>query len=205
MQTTAMGTMTTATPYPLTQTDRFRLEEESLTMVLTFWISSFLALGAGLLVVTNRNLFHAALALMVSFLGVAGIYLSLDAGFLAAAQLLIYIGAISILIIFAIMLTRRMMQTDETPYNSQRWLSLGGAVVVFAILFSVLIRVWPLSQDAPVASVEDAVLQNMVVDLGRAFVGADAYVIPFELASILLLAALVGAIVVAWPKTEEPL
>lgn len=176
-----------------------------MAQTITFYVSSILALGAGLLVVTNRNLFHAALALMVSFLGVAGIYLSLDAGFLAAAQLLIYIGAISILIIFAIMLTRRMMQTDETPYNSQRWLSLGGAFVVFAILFSVIIRVWPLTQDAPVASVEDAVLQNMVVDLGRSFVGADAYVIPFELASILLLAALVGAIVVAWPKTEEPL
>lgn len=176
-----------------------------MAQTITFYISSILALGAGLLVVTNRNLFHAALALMVSFLGVAGIYLSLDAGFLAAAQLLIYIGAISILIIFAIMLTRRMMQTDETPFNSQRWLSLGAAFVVFAILFSVIIRVWPLTQDGPVASVDDAVLQNMVVDLGRAFVGADAYVIPFELASILLLAALVGAIVVAWPKTEEPL
>ena len=71
-------------------------------MVIAFWISSFLAIGAGLIVVTNRNLFHAALALMVSFLGVAGIYLSLDAGFMAAAQLLIYIGAISILVIFGV-------------------------------------------------------------------------------------------------------
>lgn len=175
---------------------------------ITFIIGSALALIAGLVVVSNRNLFHGALALMVSFLGVAAIYLSLDAGFLAAAQLLIYIGAISILIIFAIMLTRRMMQTTEDPFNSQRLLGTGTAVVVFAILFSVIVRVWPVnaSLSVPLASrtaVADAVLQDTVVNLGAAFVSADAYVIPFELASILLLAALVGAIIVAWPKTEE--
>lgn len=174
---------------------------------ITFFIGSALTLIAGLIVVSNRNLFHAALALMVSFLGVAAIYLSLDAGFLAAAQLLIYIGAISILIIFAIMLTRRMMQTTEMPFNSQRLLGTAGAVVVFAILFGVIVRVWPLeASSAPLATrtaVDAAVLQDTVVNLGQAFVGADAYVIPFELASILLLAALVGAIIVAWPKTEE--
>lgn len=176
---------------------------------ITFIIGSALALIAGLIVVSNRNLFHGALALMVSFLGVAAIYLSLDAGFLAAAQLLIYIGAISILIIFAIMLTRRMMQTTEGAFNSQRLMGTGTAVVVFAILFSVIVRVWPVnaSLSVPLASrtaVADAVLQGTVVSMGSAFVSADAYVIPFELASILLLAALVGAIIVAWPKTEEP-
>lgn len=175
---------------------------------ITFIIGSVLALGAGLIVVTNRNLFHGALALMISFLGVAAIYLSLDAGFLAAAQLLIYIGAISILIIFAIMFTRRMMQTTENPFNSQRLWGLGAAVVVFAILFSVIVRVWPISASSSVplaakTAVADAVLQDTVVNLGVAFVGADGYVIPFELASILLLAAMVGAIIVAWPKTED--
>ncbi|MCP4426871.1 MAG: NADH-quinone oxidoreductase subunit J, partial [Chloroflexi bacterium] len=70
-----------------------------------FILISMFTLITGWIVVSNGNLFHAALALMASFLGVAGLYVMLDAGFLAAAQLLVYIGAISILIIFAIMLT----------------------------------------------------------------------------------------------------
>ncbi|MEJ2747622.1 MAG: NADH-quinone oxidoreductase subunit J, partial [Anaerolineae bacterium] len=114
----------------------------SLFMLVTAWI-----------VVTNRNLFHAALALMASFLGVAGLYVLLDAGFLAAAQLLVYIGAISILIIFAIMLTRRMMQTHETPFNSQPLLSGLTALGVFAIIAFVLYRMgqfWPLRPDTAV-------------------------------------------------------
>ena len=76
---------------------------------IVFIVASVVTLGTGLIVVTNRNLFHAALAMMASFLGVAALYVLLDAGFLAAAQLLVYIGAISILVIFAIMMTRRMI------------------------------------------------------------------------------------------------
>jgi NADH:ubiquinone oxidoreductase subunit 6 (subunit J) len=86
-----------------------------------FILVSLLTLGTGIVVVTNRNLFHAALAMMASFLGVAGLYILLDAGFLAAAQLLVYIGAISILIIFAIMLTRRMMQAREAAVQLAKW------------------------------------------------------------------------------------
>ncbi len=86
---------------------------------IVFFILAAITLTSAIVVVTMRNLFHAALALMVSFLGVAGIYVLLDAGFLGMAQLLVYIGAISILIIFAIMMTRRLMQTRESPFNSQ--------------------------------------------------------------------------------------
>ena len=75
---------------------------------ILFIVVSAFTLIMGWIVVSNRNLFHAALALMGSFLGVAGLYVLLEAGFLAAAQLLIYIGAISILVIFAIMMTRRL-------------------------------------------------------------------------------------------------
>jgi NADH-quinone oxidoreductase subunit J len=179
-----------------------------MTEQILFVLLTIITLGSAIMVVTHRNLFHAALALMVSFAGVAGFYITLDAGFLAAAQLLVYIGAISILIIFAIMMTRRLMQATEQPFNSQRGLSLFGALVSFAILALVIGRYWPRVPDsesflASKTAVPDAILQGSVVELGRSFVSIDAYVIPFELASILLLAALVGAILVAWPKAED--
>ena len=179
-----------------------------MTEQILFVLLSIITLGSALVVVTHRNLFRAALALMVSFAGVAGFYITLDAGFMAAAQLLVYIGAISILIIFAIMMTRRLMQATEQPFNSQRGLSIFGALVGFGILAVVITNYWPLAPNAEgfMASftpVPDAVLQGSVAELGRSFVSLDEYVIPFELASILLLAAIVGAILVAWPKVED--
>lgn len=174
---------------------------------IVFIVISFLTLLMGWIVVTNRNLFRAALALMGSFLGVAGLYVLLDAGFIAAAQLLVYIGAISILVIFAIMMTRRLMQTEETPFNSQ-WV-LGGitSLVLFGIIAYVTLQVWPWEPGeqtfAAAPDVPGSVIEESVLQLGTALVSVDQYVLPFELASVLLLAALIGAIVVAWPEREE--
>ena len=178
---------------------------------IVFLIISAFTLTMAVIVVTKRNLFHAALALMAAFLGVAGLYVILDAGFLAAAQLLVYIGAISILVIFAIMMTRRLMQTTEPAFNSQAGFALVTAVIGFGILFWVfyLFRViWPLIPDAtvPLASkpeLPQEVIRNSVVVMGQSFVDPAVYVLPFEIASVLLLAALVGAIIVAWPKAED--
>jgi NADH-quinone oxidoreductase subunit J len=175
---------------------------------IIFIVVSAITLGTGAIVVTNRNLFHAALAMMASFLGVAALYVLLDAGFLAAAQLLVYIGAISILVIFAIMMTRRLMQSTESSFNSQWGMGIFTALVAFALLVAVIANFWPLqpSAEQPLASrtvVPDSMLQDSTAALGRAFVSVDAFVIPFELASVLLLAALVGAILIAWPRAED--
>ena len=178
---------------------------------ILFWVVAVFTIVSGLLVVTMRNLFHAALAMMASFLGVAGVYILLDAGFLAAAQLLVYIGAISILVIFAIMLTRRLMQTHESPFNSQPVFGLITAVATFIVIgvtFYQMRVFWPLqpSADVPLAArpeVPDELLRSSIERMGEAFVSSNAYVIPFEIASVLLLAAMVGAIIIAWPKAEE--
>lgn len=172
---------------------------------ILFFIIAFITLASAWYVVTARNLFHAALTLMITFLGVAGVYVTLDAGFLAAAQLLVYIGAISILIIFAIMMTRRLMQTTEAPYNSQRWLGLATSLIVFLIAGFTIVGFWPTApNDAlPMAQASDSVLRNSVAALGESFVSPDAYVLPFEVASVLLLAALIGSVIIAWPNTEE--
>ena len=175
---------------------------------IIFFILAAVTLTSAIAVVTIKNLFHAALALMVSFLGVAGIYVLLEAGFLAMAQLLVYIGAISILIIFAVMMTRRMMQTRETHYNGQVIAALIGTLITMAILFVVIGRLYPLTPGTETLlgsaqQVDPATIDNSIVQLGRSFVGADAYVLPFEVASVLLLAALVGSIVIAWPRSGE--
>ncbi|MBE2222254.1 MAG: NADH-quinone oxidoreductase subunit J [Anaerolineae bacterium] len=176
-----------------------------------FIILSVFTLGTALLVVTLRNLFHAALALMATFLGVAGLYVMLDAGFLAAAQLLVYIGAISILLIFAIMMTRRLMNTTESAFNSQ-----GGASLVTAVI-GFLVIAWAVSQFSrvlpqvvqkqvdmkPMSPDVIPYIQSSVAAMGQAFVDPNGFVLPFEIASVLLLAGLIGAIIVAWPKAED--
>jgi NADH-quinone oxidoreductase subunit J len=170
---------------------------------VAFILIAALTLISGVVVVTDRNLFRAAVALMASFLGVAGLYVLLEAGFLAAAQLLVYIGAISILMIFAIMMTRRLMQTTESPFNSQPILGLITALLVVVLLFIIIWQTWPTADfSAPVIAGPD-VLRGSAVDIGRALVSPDAYVIPFEVVSVLLLAALVGAVVIAWPEKES--
>lgn len=179
-----------------------------MTQQLLFIFLSVVTIVSAIMVVTLRNLFHAALALMVSFLGVAGYYVLLEAGFLGMAQLLVYIGAISILIIFAVMMTRRLMQTVETPFNSQPIVALIGSVFALVIMLVVITGLYPVTPGAEtllgmVPPVEPIVIESSVARLGRAFVSADGYVIPFIVISILLLAALVGSIYIAWPKQEE--
>jgi NADH:ubiquinone oxidoreductase subunit 6 (subunit J) len=100
------------------------------------------------------------------------------------------------------------MQAVEMPFNSQRWLGLFGAVITFVILAVVIGRYWPIAPSADtflasIPAVDPEVMSGSVARLGVSFVNPDAYVIPFEVASVLLLAALVGAIVVAWPKVED--
>ncbi len=176
-----------------------------------FIFLSVVTLGTALMVVTLKNLFHAALALMVAFLGVAGFYVLMDAGFLAAAQLLVYIGAISILLIFAIMMTRRLMSATEPAFNSQKWAALITAVFGFFVTAWVVAKFDQVIPEVigkevtakPVNMEIMPMIQNSVAAMGQAFVNPNKFVLPFEIASVLLLAGLVGAIIVAWPKAED--
>lgn len=174
----------------------------TIQQILFIVISAFTLIMA-VVVVVDRNLFRAAIAMMATFLGVAGLYVLLEAGFLAVAQLLVYIGAISILVIFAIMMTRRLMQTHESPFNTQPVWGLIGAVLAFVLLVIVAVTTWPESEFPGPAEVAPPVLQESVTRLGLMFVSPDQLVIPFEVASVLLLAALIGAIVIAWPEKES--
>lgn len=174
-----------------------------------FGVASILALGGALAVVINRNLFHSALWLIISLFGVAALFVMLAAPFLAAIQVLVYIGAIAILIIFAIMLTRRLMGIREAM-NNQWPLGLAASALAFAVIAATLIlassgtertnaageRITPLLVREPKAEITSA----SIGDLGKALVDPNQYALPFIVASVLLEGAMVGAIVVAREK-----
>ena len=156
-----------------------------------FIILSAVALIGALGVVVSRKLFHAAIFLVLSFVGVAGFYVLLEAEFLAMIQILVYVGAIAILIIFAIMLSRRMMSSEFRASNEQWLWALVAGVVLFVILVVILVQVnWPV-----VESVMPE--EGMVSELGQALVDPGQYLLVFEVASVLLLVALVGAVIIA--------
>lgn len=172
-------------------------------MQILFIIISAITLVSAVLVVSVRNLFHAALYMMLSFLGVAALYALLESGFMAATQLLVYIGAISILVIFAIMMTRRLMQTTESPFNSQWGMSGFVSASLFVLIGAIVLQVYSLDPAvAGGAPPADELVNNTVNQLGVAFTSADQLVLPFELASVLLLVALVGSIIIARPDVE---
>lgn len=163
---------------------------------LIFLVTAVLTLGSALMVVTTRNMVHAALWLVVSLFGIAVFYVLLEAGFLAVVQIVIYIGAIAILMIFAIMLTRKIVNETTPRFNANwGWAFLMG-LVMFAGLVFILVS-WPGINTSLGALPRTA---DPLKELGVALVSPDAYVLPFEVASIMLLAALIGAIVVAWER-----
>jgi NADH-quinone oxidoreductase subunit J len=180
---------------------------------IIFIILSAITLGSGLVVVTNRNLFRAAIYLVLSLAGVAGLFVLLDAGFLAMVQIFIYAGAISILIIFAVMLTRRVMDPDTPQVNTQWAASVGLVLVLLVVL---LLTLWPDQITFPEISALNinelrlggvawpesnaSPSDEAIADLGRALVDSEQFVVPFEVASVLLLVAMVGAVYIVYPK-----
>jgi NADH:ubiquinone oxidoreductase subunit 6 (subunit J) len=158
---------------------------------LAFGIFTIISIGGGIGVVTSRNLVRGAIWLIVSFFGTAGFFVLLSAPFLAAVQILVYIGAIGILFTFAVMLTRSMTNITDR-FNNQVWLAgLAGAFLFGLLLIAVILPVWG-GVDAPKS---DLVANTQ--DLGLALVSGNQFVLPFEVASLLLTAAMIGAIVIA--------
>jgi NADH:ubiquinone oxidoreductase subunit 6 (subunit J) len=160
---------------------------------IVFIILSAVVLVGAVGVVVHRNLFRAALFLVLSFVGVAGLYILLEAELLAMVQLLVYVGAIAILIIFAVMLSRQLMSPKYQARNEQWLWGLVVAVALFAVLAYILLKVsWPTA--------ESAVPPDAIARLGLSLLSPQGFVLPFEVASVLLLVALVGAVIIARQK-----
>ena len=163
-------------------------------MQVVFLILAVAAVGSAVGVVTSRNIFYSALMLVACLFLVAGFYVLLEAPFLAAVQVLVYVGAIAVLIIFAVMLTEKIMSRKARAWNEQWWVALLVAICLAAVLvYVVTTAVWRVSDAAPVADPITALGQTLM----------STYVLPFEVASILLLMALIGAIIISREEKEE--
>jgi NADH-quinone oxidoreductase subunit J len=163
---------------------------------IVFLVIALITLYAALEVVSTNNLIHAALWLIVTLFGVAALFVLLSATFLAVVQVMVYIGAIAILMIFAIMLTRGVGKAEENQVNKNWPVAALFGFLMFAGLAVMLIFSGKGNNAMPfLADGSEA-----ITELGKALVSPSGYVLPFELASVLLLAALIGAIVVAWRK-----
>ncbi len=161
---------------------------------IVFLVLALLTIVGGVGVISARTLFHSALYLVLTFFGVAGFYILLSAGFLAVVQLTVYVGAIAILILFAIMFSHKTMKVDSIGQtNHQWWLGVPIWMTLFLILLVINGSVtWPESGVEP--------SKDIVEQLGLAFLGS--YLIPFEVIGILLSVALIGGGILARDKVE---
>ncbi len=158
---------------------------------IAFWALAAVVVIGALAVVTLKNVFRAALALIICFLGVAGVYITLSADFLAIVQILIYVGGISVLILLAILLTRNI--PDSSQANNLRLPAfLMAAAFLVLMVYATANTTFPESTLSPLAPTTSA--------LGRTFLAENGFVLPLEIAGVLLLAAILGAIVLARDK-----
>jgi NADH-quinone oxidoreductase subunit J len=162
---------------------------------VVFWVLAIGMSGSAIRVVTARNVVHAALYLVVTLIGAATIFLLLFAEFVAWVQVLVYVGAIVVLMLFGLMLTRADIGKSNFD-NDQRWLAALCSAALFGVTSWVLVDAF----EGQEISLERSV-GTTTEDIGNAIF--SAYVLPFEVVSVLLLAALVGAVVISRRDTEE--
>lgn len=153
-----------------------------------FYMLAFVIIISAMLVVTLKNIFHSALFLILALFCVAGIYILLHAEFLAAVQVLIYVGAVAVLMIFAIMLTSQLTSVKIKQSNEQ-------VVVAFFICAAFLMSTLGSIPGTVWRIVDSPLPEKNVLTIGK-YLMTD-FVLPFEVVSILLLAAMIGAIVLA--------
>ena len=160
-------------------------------LIVAFWLLAIVAILGALGVVLLKNVFRVALSLVLCLMAVAGLFVTLSADFLAAVQILVYVGAISVLIILAIMMTGEV--TQGSPSNRLRVPAFIIAVLFFAVVaFAVVNTQWRISPVPPQEPTTAALA-------GKLF-GERGFILPLEIAPILLLAAIVGAIVLVREK-----
>lgn len=159
-----------------------------------FYAVAFLVLASAAVVTFSRNIMRSAFSLLVCFLGVALVYAMLGADFLAVTQLLLYVGGILVLILFAVMLTNEIGKVAKSNNSRSVPLAIILAGVCFLILSIIAVR-------APWKTGPAVLPQPMTRDLGYALLGP--YLLPFEVASLVLLVGMIGAVAIARKETRE--
>jgi len=163
-------------------------------MTLAFIILAAATLAGALAAMTLRNLVHCALALTIAFGGLALFYLRLNAQFVGLAQILVYVGAVAILIVFAILLTRGIEAPQQAIFSPVWVVGAAVALIVFGLLAGII-----LSSKALPAT-EPAAVETTVRQIGTELM--TKYVVPLEVVGLLLTAALIGAVIIAREENE---
>jgi NAD(P)H-quinone oxidoreductase subunit 6 len=159
-----------------------------------FYLVTILTVGSALMVAFSRNIIYSAFSLLGTFAGVAGLYVFLGADFVAGVQLLIYVGGILVLILFAVMLTHRITDVEITNRAAGRI----PALIITGLFIYLLIQT---VRETPWVKVKEVVYQPTTAKIGDLFL--DSYLLPFELASLVLLGALIGAVVLSRKEIKE--
>jgi NADH-quinone oxidoreductase subunit J len=165
---------------------------------IIFYLLSAMILGCGIMAVATRQIFRAAISLLFSLIGIAGLYFWMDYEFIAAVQIVVYVGGIVVLIIFSIFLTQQSGEKMPLQKMGRKIFSLLAVFCGFALtIVQVFQHTFTQTTAAPVGIT--------VKDIGEELISLDkdGYALPFEVVSILLLAALVGCIVIATRTPEE--
>jgi NADH-quinone oxidoreductase subunit J len=161
---------------------------------VSFYLFALMVLGGGVLTITRRNAVHSAISLIVSLLGVAGLYLLQQAEFLFAVQIVLYVGGIMVLFLFVIMLVNLDMAAKERQFNRQWLVAVAAVAAVGAQIGYFIYRGQGAFRIAPAAIAPAPGLGNTEALADVLF---SEYLLPFELVSVLLLAAVVGSVVMA--------
>ena len=163
---------------------------------LVFYVFALLTIGSAVIVVTVRNIVHAAFSLMVTLFSIAGLYVFLQADFLAATQVIVYVGGILVLILFGVMMTSGRLDMKLKMERGQ--LFWGGLVtiLIFALLLRVIRRT-PWNVQEELGTVEGTTSQ-----IGKAILQRE-FLLPFEVASVILLIALIGAVLISRKEVRE--
>lgn len=159
-----------------------------------FYLIVVITLGSAAMVAFSRNIIYSAFSLLGTFMGVAGLYIFLGADFVAAVQVLIYVGGILVLILFAVMLTHRITDVEITNRAAGRI----PALIVIGVFIYLLVQT---VRETPWAKAKEIVYAATTEKIGDLFL--DTYLLPFELASLVLLAALIGAVVISRKEIKE--
>jgi len=155
--------------------------------VASFWALFLLTVGSAGIVALSRNVIYSTIALLGTFLGIAGMYIQLSADFLAAVQVLVYVGGTLTLILFAVMLTAKI----ENIQTSNTW---RGRSVAFVVIMFVLLILGRVANSTSWPAVTREAMPS-TAKLGHAFL--SEFMLPFEIASVVLLGAMIGAVVLA--------
>ena len=162
---------------------------------IVFFVIATITVVASLGMVSVASVFHAALLMVITFIGIAALYMVMGVGFMGVIQVLIYVGAITVLMIFAIMLTPRVMQREGPSRFTKQWPYAALLASGFLVLLvpQLIYTPWPVQKDLSLG------VRDYAVELGIAFMnpGPDGYLLVFWLTAALLLVALIGSIVIA--------